>query len=379
MLALDLRWVILALFLLLCAAIGITLWLDRFYLERKLREPPLFGRALEPAFEYAPIGMVVLSAARCLGANSYARHLLQIDLAPCALPHAEWVDLLQQDRQAARKDPNPTGRMRRIPIHARAVQWWIIPSAELDFVFVSDVTHAEEAEQAARILINDLAHELRTPLATILTHLRVLQLNNVSQETHQQSIQFAALEGKRMARLLHDLLELGRLETTAALELRPLELRGLIDEVVAQLAAQADARNIRLEAQVALNLPLVMGDADRLRQVFLNLVDNAIKYCRPDDNVLVTAEYASAQDIVICQVSDTGPGISSEHLPHLKRRFYRVAQEEVEGSGLGLAMAQEILRHHSSELEITSVSGGDKTGTCFRFTLPTVRELEKEE
>ncbi len=99
-----------------------------------------------------------------------------------------------------------------------------------------------------------------------------------------------------MARLLHELLELGRLETMATLELRPLELRGLIDEAVAQLATQADARNIRLEAQVALNLPLVMGDADRLRQVFLNLLDNAIKYCRPGDSALVTAEYASAQN-----------------------------------------------------------------------------------
>lgn len=240
---------------------------------------------------------------------------------------------------------------------------------------VQQVRHAlaaHDAEQRTRFLLNDLAHELRTPLATLLTHLEVVRLPNISPDQRQLSIQLMQVEGKRMARLLHDMLELGRLETAADIAYRPLDLHALIDDVVAELLPQADARQITLQVQAEPALPLVAGDADRLKQVFLNLIDNAIKYSRAGDHVIVAAQRLDERTAVACAVCDSGPGIPPEHLPHIGRKFYRVAPEASEGSGLGLALASEVLRRHHSELQIESRSDGDETGTCVRFVLPCV-------
>ena len=229
---------------------------------------------------------------------------------------------------------------------------------------------AHGTEQSTRFLLNDLAHELRTPLAMLLTHLEVVRLPNLSPEQHQQSIQLMQVEGKRMARMLHDMVELGRLETAADIARRPLDLRALLDDVLAELRPQADTRQIALTLQADSSLPLVVGDKDRLRQVFLNLVDNAIKYSRERDRVVIAAHALDARAAVACSVCDSGPGIPPEHMPHVTRKFYRVAPETSEGSGLGLALVAEVLRRHQSQLQIESRSDGDETGTCMRFVLP---------
>jgi signal transduction histidine kinase len=111
-------------------------------------------------------------------------------------------------------------------------------------------------------------------------------------------------------------------------------------------------------------------------QVFLNLLDNVAKHCRPGDRAVVSLE--RAEEGVACAVRDTGPGIPAEHLPHISRRFYRAAPQAVEGSGLGLALVEEILHRHGSRLEIESRTEGDETGTCVRFVLPVLPEEEGE-
>jgi len=229
---------------------------------------------------------------------------------------------------------------------------------------------AHDAEQRTRFLLNDLAHELRTPLATLLTHLEVLRLPNISPEQRQQSIQLMQVEGKRMARLLHDMLELARLETAADIAHRPLHLRALLDDVIADMTPQADARQITLTLQTDSSLPLVVGDVDRLKQVFLNLLDNALKYSRAGDHIIVAARATDERNAIACAVCDSGPGIPPEHLPHVTRKFYRVAPGASEGSGLGLTLVAEVLRRHQSELHIESRSDGDETGSCVRFVLP---------
>ncbi len=230
---------------------------------------------------------------------------------------------------------------------------------------------AHDIEQRTRFLLNDLAHELRTPLATLLTHLEVVRLPNISAEQRQQSIQLMQVEGKRMARLLHDMLELGRLETAADIAHRPLDLRALLDTVIAEMTPQADAQQMTLTLETDSSLPLVVGDVDRLKQVFLNLLDNAIKYSRAGDRVVVAAHAIDERRAIACAACDNGPGIPPEHLPHVARKFYRVAPETSEGSGLGLAVVAEALRRHQSELQIESRSDGDETGTCVRFVLPS--------
>ncbi len=119
-------------------------------------------------------------------------------------------------------------------------------------------------------------------------------------------------------------------------------------------------------------LPLVVGQEDRLLQVFLNLLDNAVKYSRPGDRAVVSL--AQTEGGVECVVRDTGPGIPAEHVPHVTRRFYRAAPQKIEGSGLGLALVEEILRRHQSHLEIESHTEGEETGTRVRFVLPVLPE-----
>ena len=102
---------------------------------------------------------------------------------------------------------------------------------------------------------------------------------------------------------------------------------------------------------------------DRLKQVFPKLLDNAIKYSRAGDHIIVAARATDERNAIACAVCDSGPGILPEYLPHLTRKFYRVAPETSEGSGLGLALVTEVLRRHQSELHIESRSDGDETGT----------------
>jgi len=220
--------------------------------------------------------------------------------------------------------------------------------------------------------LSDLAHELRTPLATLLTHLAVLRLPHISADTRQQSVQLMEQEAKRMSRLVHDLLELGYLETAPAIEQRPVNLRALVSQVTAQSAPVAEERKIVISIQVDGGDLFTLGDADRLRQVFLNLLDNAVKYSRVGDSVSVRV-HRQSDHTILCEVRDTGPGIPAEHLPNVTRRFYRGVSEEIGGSGLGLAVVKEILRRHQSELEITSQTEGAATGTTVRFVLPALK------
>jgi len=242
-------------------------------------------------------------------------------------------------------------------------------------VFLQDITSQTRAEEAAGRLLSELSHHLRTPLAAILTHLEVLSIPTLDQATAQLSLHLLKEEAHRMARLLQHMLDLGRLETRAEVERRPLDLPGIVEEAVAQITPQAEEKGIILTMEVGTPLPLVVGDGDWLKQVFLDLLDNAVKFSRPGDRVTVSLRPEAER--VLCSICDTGPGIPAEHLPHLTRRFYRAAPQAVEGSGLGLALVAEVLRHHQSRLEIESHTEGEATGTCVRFTLPTLPEEEE--
>jgi len=178
-----------------------------------------------------------------------------------------------------------------------------------------------------------------------------------------------------MARLVNDMLELGRLETSAEIERRAVDLLTVVEQAIAQIAPQAEEREIAVSLEADAPLPLVLGNADRLKQVFLNLLNNAVTYSRPGDRVMVSLRLE--REGIACAVSDTGPGIPAEHLPHVTRRFYRAVPKGEGGSGLGLALVKEILRRHQSRLEIESQTEGEETGTCVRFVLPVLPEEEE--
>jgi len=373
MLFFDLRWVIFGLLLAVSAIVLLTVRLARWR-RKDRRASPLTPEGVHTILERASFGWLMLDGPRFYRyANPYARRLLALTSPDGPLPEAAWVPLLEEDRGAARGEVGAVGRYRSVSLPSdRVIRWWVTPWNEMDVVVVMEATAQHRAEQAASYLFSALSHELRTPIGTILTHLEILLLPDISEEIRQQSLHLLQMETRRMARLINQMLELGRLETSAEIERRPVDLLALVEQAIAQSAPQAEGRDIALSLQAQTPLPLVVGQEDRLLQVFLNLLDNGIKYSRPGDRVIVSL--GRVEEGVECVVCDTGPGIPAEHLPHVSRRFYRAVPRKIEGSGLGLALVEEILRRHQSRLEIESRAVGEETGTRVYFVLPVLPE-----
>lgn len=374
MLFLDLRWLLFGCLLLVVAVAWLAVWLDR---RRRRKQEAVFlaPEGVRAVLERASFGWLVLAGPRAYRyANPYARRLLKLTSSAGPFPEAVWVTLLEKDREAARQEGVAmVGRYRSVSLPPdQVVRWWVTPWNDLDIVVLMEVTAQHKAEQAASYLFSALSHELRTPIGTILTHLEILLLPDVSEQIRQQSLRLLKAEVQRMARLVRNMLELGRLETSAEIEQRPVDLLALVEQAIAQSAPQAEEREIALSLQADTPLPLVVGQEDRLLQVFLNLLDNAIKYSRPGDRAVVSLQ--RREEGVECTVRDTGPGIPAEHVPHVTSRFYRAAPQRIEGSGLGLTLVEEILRRHQCHLEIESRTEGEETGTWVRFVLPVLPE-----
>ncbi len=312
--------------------------------------------------------LLILEDERIVYSNEYARSLLTIIPEAGILPDSDWLPLLREDCIGARTTQSFQGRYRIVTFASgNTARWWVIPLDDRDVVYLLDITSQIHADQSGRALVNDLGHELRTPVATILTHLEILGLDNVGVDVQKQSLDLARKEARRMGRLINAMLELGRLEVSDEIPLRLIQLLPLVNDVILQLTPDAQVKSMELSLNADANIPLILGDSDRLRQVFLNLVDNAIKYSVSHGWIIITLK--KTESGVQCSVCDNGPGISSQHLPYITRRFYRAATNGVEGSGLGLALVAEILRRHNSQLNIESPVADGK-GTCVRFLLP---------
>lgn len=236
----------------------------------------------------------------------------------------------------------------------------------------------DSSESRIRPFLNDLAHELRTPLAVLLTHLEIQRSATVPTETKQESIRLMQAEARRMSQMVSNILELGELEAQGLTMLRPVNLNEVAANVLQEMLPLAQESEINLTLNSNADALWVNGDELRLKQVLLNLVENALKYSRAHDRVQIILERDHGLDKILCAVCDTGPGISPEHLPHVKRRFYRGTSEEIGGSGLGLALVDTILQLHDSALKIESNTRGEKTGTCVRFALAIAAEMENE-
>ncbi len=216
--------------------------------------------------------------------------------------------------------------------------------------------------------VAEIVHEVRTPLASIIAYAELMQRPDV---TPAQSRQFADVilhEAERLNEMTSDFLDLTRLESGRAhLARDPVDMGTVIRMAVNVLKPQVETRQIGLSVEIPASLPHVLGDAHRLHQVMLNLINNAAKYCRPGDQVRVTV--GGELGYLTVSVSDTGPGIPAEALPHMFERFYRVAAVEGQaiGSGLGLAIARQIVEAHGGTISVTSEAGH---GTTFKVMLP---------
>lgn len=244
-------------------------------------------------------------------------------------------------------------------------------------VVFEDVTHLEQAGQMRRDFVANVSHELRTPLTALLGFIETLQgPARDDAAARERFLGIMAREADRMNRLVRDLLSLSHVE--AQERMRPDEQVDLTEIVRAtrrSLAHLAEKNAVSFDEELPGVPVMVPGDADQLRQVLTNLIENAIKYgghgCRVGLRLDGPAEGLGLRGPAVrLTVSDSGPGIDPLHIPRLTERFYRVdshRSREMGGTGLGLAIVKHIVNRHRGRLRIESAPG---EGSRFSVILP---------
>ena len=222
----------------------------------------------------------------------------------------------------------------------------------------------EEAYEAQQRFIAAASHELRAPLTVVLANLELLQrgrTRQMSEDERTQAVGEAYTEATRMARLVADLLSLARADAGVPLRREPVELDRVLIEVVGEVRHQLLGQRL---AVAAFEPAMVHGDPDRLKQLILILIDNAVKYTAPGGRVDVSLRRTNG-DVVI-EVRDTGVGIAPADLLRVFERFYRVdpsRSRNAGGSGLGLPIARWIVEEHGGTVELASTIGKGTTAT----------------
>ncbi|OGB94590.1 MAG: hypothetical protein A2Z31_09940 [candidate division NC10 bacterium RBG_16_65_8] len=262
-------------------------------------------------------------------------------------------------------------------------------------VALRDITQLKRLEEIRMEFVVNVSHELRTPLTAIRGYAETLLGGGLADgENARKFLEIIHRHSERLGRLLNDLLELSNIELQrTALHLRAVSCADAARQGVALLAAEADTKGIQLVTAIPEDVPSVLADRDRLVQILVNLIDNAVKYTPQGGKVTVAARRLTAEaqvrrgagetdppppttsasrpiDAVEISVSDTGVGVPAKDLPRLTERFYRVDKarsRELGGTGLGLAIVKHLVAAHEGTLTIESRLG---EGTQVRITFP---------
>lgn len=226
------------------------------------------------------------------------------------------------------------------------------------------------AERMKNDFISSVSHELRTPLTAIKGWAETLRVG-ADPVTAEKGMTVIIRESERLSGLVEELLDFSRLQSgRMRLSAARLDILAELDEAVYLFTDRARTEHKDLTYEENTSLSPVYGDRDRLRQVFVNIIDNALKYTESGGSITVSSR--EEDGFVQVTVSDTGCGIPPEHLPNVKKKFYK-ANQLVRGSGIGLAVADEIAAMHGGSLHIESQVG---VGTVVTVSLPTCGWLQ---
>lgn len=320
-------------------------------------------------------------AQRCFGdgANLVGKSLVAVSRQP------DLIELLRKStvtRSSAEGEVTLSdGRVLQVrvtPVRQNAL------AEPLQVVVARDVTETKRLENTRRDFIANVSHELRTPLTSIRGYAETLLAGALSNAERAKSfLEVIERHAERLTRLVDDLLALSNLELgKATLRWASVDVADLIGRVLEAFTPLARAKNIHLKTELASELPPLRCDPDRVEQILVNLVDNAIKYTNEGGSVVVGATVAAEAHGTHLQaprqkgpwleivVQDTGMGIPSRDLPRLTERFYRVDRarsRQLGGTGLGLAIVKHILQAHGGAMRIESELG---RGTRVYIYLP---------
>ncbi|HWI63862.1 MAG TPA: ATP-binding protein [Symbiobacteriaceae bacterium] len=243
-------------------------------------------------------------------------------------------------------------------------------------VVFHDITELEKLEAMRREFVANVSHELKTPLTTVKSYVETL-LDGAAENVELRERFLRVVEGEtdRMARLVKDLLHLSQLDQGAdAWDIQPQNMPPLVEECVARLAVPIERKKLNIVRSYAENAPLARIDRDKMQQVLLNLLANAVEFTQPGGQI--TVEVRGQGAMVRVTVRDSGIGIPAEDLPRIFERFYRVDKARsrmLGGTGLGLAIARQIVELLGGAISIQSEQG---KGTEVVFTVPAAPAVE---
>lgn len=237
-----------------------------------------------------------------------------------------------------------------------------------------DISDLRRLERVRRDFVANVSHEFKTPLTAIQGFAETLLGGALDDAEHRtRFVEIIRDHSVRLARLTDDLLKLSQIEAgRLELELRPVEIAELADACAETLKFRAGKKNHEIEVRCDEDLPLVMADASRLREVLINLMENAVQYTPPGGHIEVRAEQQNG--MVDVTVADNGIGIPQADQERIFERFYRVdtaRSREAGGTGLGLSIARHIVEAHGGDIWVESAVG---QGSRFHFSVPVVKE-----
>jgi len=234
------------------------------------------------------------------------------------------------------------------------------------------MAEVEKTERLRRDFVANVSHELRTPLTIMHSYTEAL-LDGTVTDPAQTTRYLGTIQEEtvRLGRLVKDLLDLSRLQSdTAPWQVDTLPLPAIAASVLAMVQPAAAKKNIALHLEAAENIPPITGNGDRLTQLLLVFLDNAIKHTPPQGSVTVAVTHSPSGEVVL-SVQDTGAGIAAEDLPYIWDRFYKAdkshRRSEESGAGLGLAIAKQIIDRHNATGQVASQPG---QGAKFTVTFP---------
>lgn len=226
----------------------------------------------------------------------------------------------------------------------------------------------DNMEKMRKDFFSNVSHELRTPITVMRAYLESLVDNVVPQDKHEQYYDRMLAECTGMQRLVQDLLLLSKMENPDfVIEKEPINLVQIFDDVIRSMRMVCSNKNLKLQFETDKECCFILGDYDRIRQVFIAILDNAIKFSNLGGTIYIKIQ---SQDKLLVTVKDEGDGISPEELPFVFEKFYTKKQtNNPNGSGLGLVIAKQIVEKHGGTISVESQKG---TGTIFRFTLQQI-------
>ena len=228
-----------------------------------------------------------------------------------------------------------------------------------------NVTRLKKLEQVRADFVANVTHEIKTPLTAIIGFVETLQQGAIDDRAKAQKFLLTIHENaQRLNRLVDDLLTLSSIELgETKLHLEGLALEDVFETALTLISLRAALKNVRIQRDVQPGLPMVRADRDRLVQILVNVLDNAVKFTSEGGSVSITAS-PEVQGSVVIKITDTGIGISKSELPRLGERFYRIDKtrsREMGGTGLGLSIVKHLMKAHEGSMEIESTLGKGTT------------------